>query len=102
MREDAPQRDYSIRELYNGLCHVVKTGCQRRLVPHDLPRLASSSDERTVTIWDTATGQELLSYPGQHVQPISQVASSPDGNRLVTVGHDGTKVWDGRPMEKVP
>ena len=25
MREDAPQRDHPIRELYNGLCYVVKT-----------------------------------------------------------------------------
>src|SRR5262245_17746741 len=37
MREDAPQRDHPIRELYNGLCYVVKTGCQWRFVPHDLP-----------------------------------------------------------------
>lgn len=37
MREDAPQREYSLRELFNGLRYVVKTGCQWRFVPHDLP-----------------------------------------------------------------
>jgi transposase len=37
MREDAPQREYSMRELYNGLSYVVKTGCQWRFLPHDFP-----------------------------------------------------------------
>jgi transposase len=37
MREDAPQREYPLRELYNGLCYVVKTGCQWRFLPHDFP-----------------------------------------------------------------
>jgi transposase len=37
MREDAPQREYPLRELFNGLRYVVKTGCQWRMLPHDLP-----------------------------------------------------------------
>lgn len=37
MREDAPQREHSLRELFNGLRYIVKTGCQWRFVPHDLP-----------------------------------------------------------------
>lgn len=37
MREDAPQRDYSLRDLFNAMRYVVKTGCQWRFVPHDLP-----------------------------------------------------------------
>lgn len=37
MREDAPQREHSLREVYNGLCYVVKTGCQWRFLPHDFP-----------------------------------------------------------------
>lgn len=37
MREDAPQRDYPLRELFNAMRYVVKTGCQWRFVPHDLP-----------------------------------------------------------------
>ena len=28
MREDAPQREYPLRELFNALRYVVKTGCQ--------------------------------------------------------------------------
>ena len=38
MREDAPQRVHSLRELFNGLRYIVKTGCQWRMMPTDLPR----------------------------------------------------------------
>jgi transposase len=37
MRDDAPQRTYPLRELFNALRYVVKTGCQWRFLPHDLP-----------------------------------------------------------------
>jgi transposase len=37
MREDAPQRTHALRESFNALRYVVKTGCQWRLLPHDFP-----------------------------------------------------------------
>jgi transposase len=37
MREDAPQREHDLRELFNALRYVVKTGCQWRFLPHDFP-----------------------------------------------------------------
>jgi transposase len=37
MREDAPQREHSLRDLFNAVRYVVKTGCQRRYLPQDLP-----------------------------------------------------------------
>jgi transposase len=37
MREDAPQREYSLRELFDALRYVIKTGCQWRFLPHDFP-----------------------------------------------------------------
>ena len=37
MREDAPQRTHGLREVYDALRYVVKTGCQWRQMPHDLP-----------------------------------------------------------------
>ncbi len=37
MREDAPQREYDLREVFNGLRWIVKTGSQWRMMPHDLP-----------------------------------------------------------------
>ena len=37
MREDAPQREYSQREVFNALRYMVKTGCQWRYLPNDFP-----------------------------------------------------------------
>src|SRR5215472_4066462 len=37
MREDAPQREYGLRDLFNAIRYVVKTGCQWRFLPPDLP-----------------------------------------------------------------
>jgi len=37
MSEDAPQRDYDLREVFNGLRWIVRTGAQWRMMPHDLP-----------------------------------------------------------------
>jgi len=37
MREDASQRNYELREVFNGLRWIVRTGSPWRLMPHDLP-----------------------------------------------------------------
>jgi transposase len=37
MRIDAPQRTNELREVFNALRYVVKTGCQWRMLPHDFP-----------------------------------------------------------------
>jgi transposase len=37
MSEDAPQREHSLREVFNGLRWIVRTGAQWRWMPHDLP-----------------------------------------------------------------
>lgn len=37
MKEDAPQRDHPLREVFNGLRYIVRTGMQWRFMPNDLP-----------------------------------------------------------------
>lgn len=37
MTEDAPQREHSLREVFNGLRYIVRTGGQWRMMPNDLP-----------------------------------------------------------------
>ena len=37
MKEDAPQREYSLREVFNGLRYIVRTGMQWRMMANDLP-----------------------------------------------------------------
>ena len=36
LREDAPQRQYDLREVFNGLRWIVRTGSAWRYMPHDL------------------------------------------------------------------
>ena len=51
-------------------------------------RLATSSEDQTVRLWDVETGQEVLTLRG-HTDIVPTVAFSPDGNRLATAGADG-------------
>ncbi len=37
MTQDAPQRDHSLREVFNGARWIVRTGAQWRMMPNDLP-----------------------------------------------------------------
>ncbi len=37
MTENAPQRDHSLREVFNGLRYMARAGEAWRLMPHDLP-----------------------------------------------------------------
>jgi transposase len=41
MTEDAPQREHSLREVFNGLRWIVRTGAPWRMMPHDLPPWAA-------------------------------------------------------------
>jgi len=41
MTEDAPQREYPLREVFNGLRYIVRTGAPWRLLPNDLPPWAA-------------------------------------------------------------
>lgn len=37
MREDAPQREHPLREVFNGLRWIIRAGAPWRLLPNDLP-----------------------------------------------------------------
>jgi WD40 repeat protein len=57
-------------------------------------RLVSASEDRTIKVWDTASGQETLTLR-KHTHYVYDVAFSPDGRRLVSASADGTlRLWD--------
>jgi WD40 repeat protein/tRNA A-37 threonylcarbamoyl transferase component Bud32 len=60
----------------------------------DGKRLASGGEDRTVQVWDAASGKRYLTLEG-HADQVTAVAFSPDGTRLASASTDSTvKLWD--------
>jgi WD40 repeat protein len=63
--------------------------------------LASCSEDKTVRLWDPATGKPLRTLTG-HTDFVNGVAFSPDGRLLASGADDGTvRLWDpatGEPL----
>ncbi len=61
----------------------------------DGTRLASGSGDKTVKLWDTATGKTFATLQG-HSDFVLSVAFSPDGTRLASGsgGYKTVKLWD--------
>jgi transposase len=102
MREDAPQRVYPLRELFNGLRWFVRAGADWRLIPHDLPPWHTVYEQ--ARRWETADVFETMVHDlrrllrlaeGRDPEPTAAILdsrtlqSSPEsGGRA---GYDGYK-----------
>ncbi len=83
------------RELVSLKGHTIAV--QDAAFSPDSQRLATCSADRTVRLWDVATGQEILTLRGH--RPIWSVRFVSDGRRLVGASADGTiQVWDATPL----
>ncbi|WP_236242533.1 NB-ARC domain-containing protein [Streptomyces sp. CC228A] len=66
----------------------------RTAVAPDGTWLATASEDRTVRIWDSATGRETACLTG-HTGKVRWVAIAPDGTWLASAGDDRTvRIWE--------
>ncbi len=76
--------------MFGGHSHIVNSVA----FSPDGKRLVSGSWDKTVKIWDVATGKELLMFEG-HEHRVTSVAFSPDSKRVASGGYGKTvKIWD--------
>ncbi|MBQ2787165.1 MAG: PD40 domain-containing protein [Bacteroidaceae bacterium] len=61
----------------------------------DGKRIVSGSIDKTIRIWDVATGKQIGEPLIGHTYTVLSVAFSPDGKRIVSGSSDNTiRIWD--------
>ena len=106
MDEDAPQREHDLREVFNGLRWIVRTGSPWRYMPHDLPpwEAVYQQGQRWMAAGVfAAMAQDLRRIlrvlAGRHEEPTAAVfdsrtlRSTPESGKRA--GYDGAKRTKG-------
>ena len=105
MREDAPQREHDLREVFNALRWLVRAGAPWRLLPHDFPpwRIVYQQTQR----WLLAGCFESMAHDlrsvlrlaqGRAEQPSAMVL---DGRTLQSSVESGARAgYDGHKRRK--
>jgi transposase len=100
MKEDAPQRDHDLREVFNGVRWIVRTGSPSRYMPHDLPPYHTVYQQTQRWI-RAGVFEEIVADlralirlgEGKHEQPTAAIIESRTMQGSVESGHRAG--WDG-------
>jgi len=90
MREDAPQRDYDMREVLNALRWMVKTGCQWRYMPNHFPPWSAVYQQ--ARRWLAAGCFEAMAHDLRELLRLAQGRSATPSAAIL----------DGRTIQSVP
>ena len=105
MREDAPQRTHPLRELFNGLRYIARTGLQWRFMPTDLPPWHAVYDQTrrwiAAEVFEAIVAdlRELIRLgEGRSTQPTAVIL---DSRTLQSTPESGERAgWDGAKRRK--
>jgi transposase len=90
MREDAPQREYSLRDVFDAVRYVVKTGCQWDFLPHDFP--PASAVYQQARRWVAAGVFEDIAHDLRMIlRLVQEREAQPTGT-----------IFDGRTLQSTP
>ncbi len=105
MRDDAPQRQHPLRDLFNGLRFIARTGLQWRFMPHDLPPWHAVYQHTRCWIAAEVFGaiiadlRELIRIgEGRSAQPSAMILDSRTLQSTPESGHRAG--WDGAKRRK--
>jgi transposase len=105
MKEEAPQREHSLRAIFNALRWMVRAGCPWRLLPHDLPPW-TAVHQQTLR-WIRAGCFEAMAHDLRMVlRELSERASQPtavilDGRTVQSTPESGARAgYDGHKRRK--
>jgi transposase len=90
MKEDAPQRVYPLREVFNGLRWFVRAGADWRLMPHDLPPWHAVYDQ--ARRWEQAGVFEAMVHDLRRVLRLAE-GRAPEPTAVIL---------DGRTLQSSP
>jgi transposase len=105
MEEQAPQREYDLREVFNGMRWVVRTGSPWRYMPNDLPPWSTvyQQSQRWLAagVFDAITQdlrRILRTLEGRHEEPSAAIFDSRTLQSTPESGHRGG--YDGAKRKK--